>query len=327
MTVSRTAAQPPAAQGIIEGRAVLASSGSTAPLSDLPVSLFTFINGARQVPPAASQTDAQGRARFEQLNTSANYTYTLYIKFKDTIYQSDDIAFTAGSLTAQAAVKVYDTIADSRDLGVDQHHVVIDVDSDSHSLGVVEVYLLTNNGDRAITGAPNSAANNRPVSFKATLPPGAVIEGIDDRQPNVNVFQSGDQLLDTVPIPPGPASFVFSYRLPYNRSTVAIGLTTPYTVSTINLLVAPGVGVRGARLVAQGSVNAGSRLFQHFSARSVPAGTTLAIELSNLPAPLIPLDVLQWLPLAATSVALAAALFAASRKKNDDASATGQTAA
>src|SRR5712692_1613266 len=105
----QSAAQTPGGTGVIEGRAVVASAGSNAPLNDLPVSLFTFISGVRQTPPAVGQTDAQGHVRFAQLSTSSNVTYTLFIKFQDTIYGSDVIAFAAGSALAQAAVKVYDS--------------------------------------------------------------------------------------------------------------------------------------------------------------------------------------------------------------------------
>src|SRR5207237_4311216 len=96
-----------AGQGFIEGQAVVATAGSTAALNDLPASLFTFIDGQRQVPPAVAQTDAQGRVRFGDLNTSAHYTYTMFVKFQDVIYGSSTPAFSAGSSTARAELKVY----------------------------------------------------------------------------------------------------------------------------------------------------------------------------------------------------------------------------
>lgn len=324
----RTAAQTPTGgQGVIEGQAVMASAGSSASLSNLPASLFTFIAGQRQVPPAVSQTDAQGRVRFEQLNTSSNYTYTLFIKFGDTIYQSEVISFTAGRSVAQAVVKVYDVTSDDRALRLDQHHLIVDLDNQAQALSILELYLMTNSGDRAIVGAPDSAANNKRVSFRAPLPPDALIESIEGRTPNEDIFQSGNELLDTVPIAPGQSSLVFSYKLPYQRATFAFAIGTPVTTTALNLLVAPDISVRSPRLTFQENVQAGNRQFQRYSARDLSPGTSIAVELSNLPAPLIPLDVLQWLPLAAASLALAVALFIASRRKNADVAPRRQTPA
>ena len=99
-------AQAPAGTGVIVGQAVLASPGSSAPLNNLPASLFTFINGVRQIPPAAGQTDAQGRVRFEQLPTGPGYTFTMFIKFQETIYRSDSIAFPPGAVIVTTTVSV-----------------------------------------------------------------------------------------------------------------------------------------------------------------------------------------------------------------------------
>ena len=327
LTCAGAAAQTTAGQGVIDGQAVVASAGATAALNDLPVSLFTFVDGQRQVPPAVAQTDAQGRARFTNLNTSAHYTYTMFVKFQDAIYGSGVIGFGAGSSTTHAEVKVYESTADARALRVDQHHVVIDLDESAHTLDVLDFYEMTNAGDRTIVGAPNQQASGKRVSFHAPLPPDAVVQTIENRTPNSDIFQANGELLDTVPILPGQADLIFEYRVSYQRSTYALSLRSPYTVTALNVLLAPGISLRSARLVYVDNVQATSRQFQHYSARELPANATIAIELNGLPAPLIPLDMLQWLPLAVVSVALLIALFMAYRRKPSDAAPRGQTLA
>ncbi len=324
---ARAFAQTPAPQGVIEGQAVIASANSNAPLDALPASLFTFIDGARQVPPATALTDARGHVRFVNLNTTSHFTYTLFIKFQDTIYGSGAISFASGRNVAEATVKVFDVTSDQRALRVDQHHLIIDVDETAHALDVLEFYQLTNTGDRAIVGATEPSASNKRVSFRAPIPPDAQVQTIEERTPNTNIFQANNELLDTVPIAPGPAELVFEYRVPYQRATIALALTSPYSVTMLNVLVAPNVRVRSPRLTFQQNVDANGRSFQHYSARDLPPNTSIAIELNNLPAPLIPLDVLQWLPLAAVSVALAVALFVAYRRTPDHAAPRRQTPA
>lgn len=324
---SYAAAQTATGSGVIEGQAVLATAESSASLNELPASLFTFIDGQRQLPPAVALTDPQGRVRFGELNSSAHYTYTLFIKFQDTIYSSGVIAFSAGGSTARAKVNVYESTADTRALRIDQHHVVIDVDESAHALDILEFYELSNGGDRTISGASNPLAGGKHVSFHAPLPPDAVVQSIEKRTPNSDIFQSNGQLLDTVPIAPGQADLVFEYRVPYQRSTYALSLNTQYPVTALNVLLAPGIRLRSTRLVFVDNVTATTRQFQHYSARDLPANTNLAIELDGLPAPFIPLDMLQWLPLAGVSVALLLALLMAYRRNPNDAAARGQTIA
>ncbi len=315
LSVQSAIAQQPAGQGVIEGRVVMLSRGSTASLGNLPASLFTYINGARQVPPAVGQTDAQGRVRFENLQTGSNYTYTLIIRFQDSFYRAESVAFAPNSASAQAMINVYDSTADTRALRIEQRHVIIERDTQEPVLNIAEIYLLRNEGDRTIVGAPDSNANNKRVAFRAVLPPGALVDSVEGRQGNEDVFQANNQLLDTLPIPPGEASFIFTYRLPYQRSTVALGFTAPYSVPALSMLVAPNITVRSPRLVAQGSRQMGSRTMQFFAARDLAADSTLAVELGNLPAPLIPLDIAQWAPLVAVTLTLIGVLFWSSHRR------------
>ena len=92
---------------------------------------------------------------------------------------------------------------------------------------------------------------------------------------------------------------------------MAIG--TPLTTTALNVLVTAGIGLRGQRLVQQGTVP--DTQYTRYIARDLPPGTTIAIELTDLPASLVPLDVVQWLPLAISALGLAALLFISLRTR------------
>lgn len=327
LTAVVVSAQTPAGSGVIDGQAVMTSKDSNASLAGLPVSLFTFINGVRQVPPAVGQTDAQGRVHFEGLTSTGNVTFTMIVKFQDAFYYGDVISFTQGSSATSTVVKVYDSTADPRTVRVDQHHLIIDVDPDSRVLSMVELYVIINSGDRAVTGSPDEAAGGKKVSFRAPIPPGAQVDTIEDRTPNQDAFLTTNQLLDTRPLVPGESSLIFTYRLGIDRSTMAVALSSPYSTTQLNLLVAPNITVRSPRLSSQGSVDAGGRPFQLFNAKEIAGGTTIAVELNGLPAPLIPLDVFQWLPLAVATLALGGLLIFAARARKDHGPSRRQTSA
>ena len=320
------AAQAPAGLGVIVGQAILATPGSSA-LNGLPASLFTFIDGVRQVPPAASQTDGQGRVRFEGLNTAPGYTYTMFIKFQETIYRSDSIAFPPGATIVMATVSVREGSPDSSGLSISQHHLIIDLDTEGRALSVIEFYVITNTSVLTVAGTPDIAAGGKPISFRAPLPPGALVDSVEGHQLGDDVFQASNTLLSATPITPGESSLIFSYRLPIDHATQAISIASPLTTTALNVLVAPGIALRSPRLLSEGTVSAGNRAFQIYSARDLAAGSSIAVELSGLPAPLIPLDILQWLPLGGVSLALAVTLFFALRGRNDNASPPRQAAA
>ena len=325
--VHSASAQAPSGPGIIIGQAVVAGPASNASLSNLPASLFTFINGVRQVPPVASQTDAQGRVRFEGLSTGAGYTYTMYIKFQETIYQSNVIAFAPGATQAAVNVTVRAGATDSGGLRIGQHHLIIDLDPAGRALSVIEFYVITNTGVLTVAGTADLNAGGKPVSFRAPLPPGAVVDSVENRQLGVDVFQAANSLLSASPLPPGESTLIFSYQLTIDHATQTLAIGAPLTTTALNVLVAPRIALRSTRLLSEGPVAAGSRNFQLYSARDLAAGSSIAVELSGLPAPLIPLDVLKWAPLAAASVALAGTLFFVLRRKNDNAPPSRQASA
>ena len=320
------AAQAPSGPGVVVGQAVLATPGASAALTNLPASLFTFINGIRQVPPAASQTDAQGRVRFEQLNTGSGYTYTLYIKFQESIYRSDSIAFPSGATIVTATVSVREGSSDASGLSISQHHLIIDLDTEGRALSVIEFYVITNTSVLTIAGTPDIAAGGKPVSFRAPLPPGAVVDSVEGHQLGDDVFQASNTLLSATPITPGESSLIFSYRLPMEHATQVIAIASPLTTTALNVLVAPGITLRSPRLLAEGTVSAGNRAFQLYSARDLTAGSSIAVELSGLPAPLIAIDILQWLPLAGVSLALGVTLLFVLRGRKEHAPPPRQAA-
>ncbi len=307
------AAAAPAGDGVLEARVVVSGSADTASLANLSASLFAFTGGAHPANSLTGLSDAQGRFRFDSLATGSNVTYTLVIQYQGMSFDSGTLAFPPGGSLLTTTIKVPQVSTDASRVRILQHHVVVDVNSISHTLQIAEFFLTTSGSSDAYIGEPDSTANNKRVTMRVPLPPNALVDGIDQRTIDQNVFLVGNSLLDGMPIPPSGGSLIISYQVPFDRATLALAFSAPYSTTTLNLLLAPGIGVHGQRLVDQGNVP--DTKFKRYSAGDLPAGYTLAVELTDLPAPLIPLDLVQWAPLALAATALTALLIFAGRRR------------
>jgi len=228
-------------------------------------------------------------------------------------FDTGNLKFAAGSTTLAATVVVPPVSTDGSKVRIDQRHVVIEFDPNTRLLHIAEFFRTSSGSAAAYVGDAASDANGKRVSMRVSLPPGAMLEGVDARTVDQDIFLSGSTLLDGVPIPPSGGSLIVSYQLPYNRSTFALAVTAPYSTTALNFLLAPGIGLRGQKLVANGTVPGTS--FTQFTIRDLAPGSTTAVEITDLPAPLIPVDWLTWLPLALASLALAGLLVVAARRR------------
>jgi hypothetical protein len=302
---------PVAAQGgdgVVEARAVVTGTNPEVPGANLPASLFTYVDGQRQPTPLAGMTDGQGRVRFEGLNTASNYTYTVIVRYQEAFYRAEGVTFAPGTRLVSPIITLPAPAIAAGGIRIEQHHIVIDVDPDAKTIGIAVFLQIANSTEAPFTGTPDAGANNKSVTLRIPLPPDADDIGVEGRTPNVDVFFSGGALLDAAPVPPGGGGLIFSYRVPFQRSTYAFNITTPMTTTALNVLVAPGVGLRAQRLVSQGPVQDLNLKYTRYLARDLPPGTTIAVELTDLPAAFVPLDVLQWLPLALSVAGLLALL-------------------
>ncbi|MBI5879499.1 MAG: hypothetical protein HZB53_17760 [Chloroflexi bacterium] len=308
------AATVPAGNGVIDARVVLSGSADTAAVGNLAASLFAFTGGGHSPNPVSAVTDARGRVRFDGLATTGDVTYTVLVQYQGLSFDSGDLKFPAGSAAISTTISVPPVSSDKSKVRIEQHHIVIDFDSSSRMLQIAEFYLTNSGSAAAYIGEPDSAANGQRVTMRVPLPPNAVLEGIDQRTVDQNVFISGNTLLDGMPIPPSGGSLIVSYKVPYDRSTFALAIASPYSTTALNILLAPGIGLRGQRLVSQGVVP--DTKFTRYMARDLGPGSSLAVEITDLPAPFIPTDWLTWLPLAAAAVALVAILVYAARRRS-----------
>lgn len=315
-----TLAAPALAQddpaGIIRGRLTNGTPGGDIPAA-VEVVLHVFRgDGHLEDRPGLSADD--GSFVFEGLNSSPLYTYQVSASYAGAPYLSGAVRF-AGETERSVDFSVYETTDADPGLSVRRASVVLlGVDAGSQSLEALEMITIDNPSDHAYL--PNQSGPAGPMGLlRFSLPPhaGDLVRGPGLESAEIITVDRG--FATTAPVPPGSNDFFFSYRFPYQAGRSRFMRSVPYPTSELQV-IAPenGPTVEGPELQRAEMVEIGGRSYRRYTARELPAGSSVELTLADLPGrwpgnlPLDRLPALLWGGLSA-GLALAVAAVAAWR--------------
>ncbi len=265
--------------GTINGRLVNRTPGG-AGVGNASITLVTY-QGETEQGRANTTSDEQGRFQFTGLATSSDYDYGLSVLYQEAEYMSDFRRFTEGSASMDWEVPVYDPTSHPSQIRIGRGHVIINVRTDT--LTVLEFLSFVNTGDKTYVGANPITTDGRKETLKLGVPAEAneitAQEGLDE----CCAFRTAEGISDTLAVPPGGKSIVFSYDLPYKSSEVYLDLPLYYPVDSFNLFVTDQVAkVSSPQLKVQDTVDMGGQKYQHLVGSNLPVATELSIDLTNL---------------------------------------------
>lgn len=230
-------------EGVIEAR-VLNGTGGGGSVEGLAVTLHAFRGMTEELDPQTTVTDAQGRVRFEGLDTSPDITYVLSAAYADVEYDTLPLSFEKDDQTMlAAALEVYEATEDPNKtaIQIEQTHVFVGFQDRVMSVG--ELHIFTNTGDRTFVGVEDSELGQR-VTLRFALPEGATglrfqVGGEGDRY-----VTTEDGFADTEVVRPGTSQQVlYGYTLNYDgMDTFDFVKPLLYPTANLNVLV-PRVGV------------------------------------------------------------------------------------
>jgi hypothetical protein len=136
---------------------------------------------------------------------------------------------------------------------------------------VVDVLEVANDSTRTLV------ASSTGRTWRLTLPADATQPGSSGGDLPAEAFRFDGANADLmVPFPPGSRQLVITYAIPARRN-VTIPLTD--AVATLEVLVEGGGGAAtGAGLTREDQVSMEGRTFERFTAASVPAGSSFAVQ-------------------------------------------------
>ena len=264
--------------GVISGQVRNGTPGAPLP-DDLVINLRAFDMNANFVDSITTTVKADGAFRFDDIDATIPLQYEPLAVYQNIPYFGSletAIVLTEQQPEADVNIVVYEITEDPSDVRIERLHIVLDF-----ALGqvqVAELYILSNDGDKAFVGTLENG----------TL---AIAE-----PPNALSFQPGgdpsryltlaDGVADTMPIPPGVGTTesVVVYDLAYDGD-IELSRALPYDVETVNIFAPAeaGVNVSGDGIRSGGPFQAQGASLDTFLADNLSAGGKLTFQVSGEP--------------------------------------------
>jgi hypothetical protein len=158
------------------------------------------------------------------------------------------------------------------------------INTDADLLRVGGYYLVSNTGDRTYVGKVDPATGLR-ATLSMSLPEGAQALGLDDAGLAQRYAQHEGNLVDTEPVPPGPATVegFLSYALPYVEGTTLVQAFDVPVASVVFVLPEQGMSLTGADLTPAGTIDTQMGPALSYTAGPLAAGERLAFTVVRGP--------------------------------------------
>lgn len=281
-------AQTPVAATItVEGRLVNATPGG-AVAAGVPLMLHSY-DGQQMVGVIEGTSEGNGTFRFEGIEVPKGRRFEVMATVGRTAYLSDNTAPAPGQTKLVLPVTIYETTTDPSALHIAQMHTIVEFLSPTQ-LQVFEVYVIANDGDRAVEGAV-TLDDGRAASLRFGLPAGATGLSFGQAEASDRFIRTADGFADSWGVPPGPeaAQVAVSYLVPY-RDGLRLERSLSYPTDGVSVVLPQGdVRLVSEALAPQGSLQMqDGRQVDIFTAADFQAGQTLAFELRGQPTADVP---------------------------------------
>jgi hypothetical protein len=229
------------------------------------------------------ETAEDGTFRFEGVEFQLGVLYAVMVTYQGVIYFSEPQAIEEGQDSLEIQVPIYETTSDLAAVSVDQMHVLFFFSQGG--LGVTEVFILSNRGDRTVNQVVTLEEGEH-ATLQFSLPPDAANVTFNTRAAQ-RFIQFPGGFADTEPLLPGEGTgqIMVSYILPYeDGQTFEYQATLPTKQINFLLDATSGVELTGDDLVSKGvqSMQDGSS-FAIFRHAEVQPGSSVQVQLSGTP--------------------------------------------
>jgi hypothetical protein len=279
------------------------------PVADATVTLSRFASQAPESVDVTTTTDADGRYRFDNVETGDGFVHAVSLNYRGVLYSSGMIRMNE-TPNATADVAVFETTTSQAALSISTRGLILTgANPQTGMVSITDVLTFENSGDQTIVEDDDGRTLRISVpesSSQVSLRPGfnfgtASVEG-------ATVFA-------TTPIPPGDTNPSLDYTIPYSDTNLSFELTSDYPTEALRILVPVSddfsdITVRsgGGLLLDGGIVQIGDGDFHVWTGGNIPSDDTLELVFEGLPEPIAERDELRTIePAAIAFIALLAA--------------------
>jgi len=260
--------------GVLQGQAINGTAGDQA-VAGLEVILHSF-QGQDEGEQRSTTTDAQGRFRFEGLETGSDWAYLVRVDYQGVQYSPGILAFESGQSELSTTVQVYEATTDAEAVWAERAHIFVTL-SDT-GLEVTELYVFANSTDRTYVGAQEIDGRRWTTRF---LVPKDGFNLVFDDGTLGSRFLTAPQggFVDTEPHWPGTTSVMYSYELACPGGDCDLTRELLHPISNLNVLIPDaGATVESAQLVMAGKQQAEGGSFLNYAGRDLASGQELDLH-------------------------------------------------
>ncbi len=271
-------------EGAIEAQVLNGTQGG-GPVEGLSVTLRAFQGMVEELDAQTTVADAEGRVRFDNLDTSPDVIYLLSTTYAGIEYNSQPLSFgEAGETTLSALLLVYETTQDPAAAAIQVERMHLFVEFQDGAMSVGELHIMVNTGDRTFIGVEDSELGQR-VTLRFVLP-----EGAQDLR-----FQMGDEgdrylltangFVDTEAVRPGAGQQVlYAYTLSYGQADAyQLVRPLPYRTANLNVLIPRvGVDVTSEQVELSEIRTLEGQAYLNLNGQDLAAGEELTVRLAGL---------------------------------------------
>jgi len=271
----------PEAKGEVTGMLVNRSAGGNIP-EDISIMLHVLDQNYSQIGMYHTQSQLDGSFRFEEVPLNPGEFVVGIVSYLGATYSSQPIAFD-GESSPNIELPIYETTTDLSQVQVDEMHVLFNFAQDG--LEVSEIYLLSNLGDRTITGTL-TLTDSQPATLEFPLPVGA--DYVFFKPDSTDRFvKLADSFVDKAPLVPGKntSQFMVSYLAPY-EDKMSYSYTAPIAISNIDFLLPAEEGVMIYSQNLQGpeiTTLQDNSVYQIYTYKGLQAGQNVSFDFLGKP--------------------------------------------
>lgn len=270
-------------------------------VSDVPLELKTFVDGAEKGS-VKSQTDAQGKAQFSELNTESTYVYQVALNYQEADYTSNDISFKKDEKTKNVEVVVWDSTPDDKFIKIGAAHFVVQFEG--NELKITEYYRIDNAGDKTYIGSKIVSSLGKKETLRFDLPKGAQVHQLAMGLMECCIALENGTLIDTMGVEPGGREIAFIYTSKFSASNYTFPIVANRAIDNLNLVVEDrGFKVSSPQLSPPQQVKIENLPFIVLGKKDIKQGETIQATLSGLPGS-NPVNSLRWIGITLLAIAL-----------------------
>ena len=287
MALMLFAAQPAAAEGVLEGVVVNATQGSTA-AAGTEVVLRALVNG-EFILLARTVTSAAGEFRFTGLPLDGVGPYLPGANRDEVHFPGPRVEVTADRPYARVTIPVFDALSRPNPLLIEDHEIVIQVEPGS--LRVRETMVIDNPSATCFVGTPSHAGGG-PVTLQLGIPADFQRITFDKEAFGRRFSLINEKLVTGIPWPPGKRELAFNYVIPQEQGQRCWRRQIDLPCSHISLKVRTDCPDQlTCSLPVRGTTQEGIVHYE-FRGEVLQAGDVVQLDLDGLPVP--PMVVARW---------------------------------